>query len=99
VVKAERLVLRVLCTGTPQGPVRESARQFLRDYSWREPAHQVIFDALESIPSDLPEVIYSQLPARLTLRGFPDIDCEDFFQPHSLPREEAVRLMEELCSS
>ena len=95
-VKIERLVLRALCTGTPQGPVRKTARRLLRNYSWREPVHRVIFEALECIPSDLPEDIRSRLPARLTLKGYPAVDFEDLFQPHSLSKEEAERLFREL---
>ena len=91
-VEQERLALRAMCTGTPQGSVLETARRLLRSYSWREPVHQAIFQAVESIPSDSPEDIRNRLLTRLTVRGFPDVDCADLFQPHCLSKEEAERL-------
>ncbi|MBI1941689.1 MAG: hypothetical protein HYS33_09310 [Acidobacteria bacterium] len=98
-IKVERLVLRALCTGTPEGSVRETARRLLRDYSWREPVHRVLFEVLNALPSDRPEDIRSLLPSRLTLRGFPDLDCDDLFLPHSLSGKDAMRLMQKLCAS
>jgi len=96
-LKDERRVLRTLCQGTPQGSVRASARDLLRTYRWREPLHHVIFEVILSIPTEVPEVIRTQLPARLTRRGFPDVDIEDLFKPHGLSKEEAERLVRRLC--
>lgn len=96
IIKTERLVLRALCMGTPEGSVRAAARCLLRDYSWHEPAHRAIFEVLDSLPSDLPEVVRDQLPARLTLKGYPDLDFEDLFRPHSLSKEETERLIQML---
>ncbi len=59
----------------------------------------MIFEALECIADDLPEDIRSRLPARLTLKGYPHVDFEDFLQPHSLSNEEAERLFRELTNS
>jgi len=79
--------------------VRESAERLLGAYSWREAVHREVFEALLSIPSNSPEDIRNRLPARLTLKGYPDIDFEDLFQPHSLSKEEAERLFQELQRS
>lgn len=68
----------------------------LRGYRWRELVHQVIFDIVLSIPSEIPGVIRSQLPARLTRRGFPDVEIDDLFQPHGMSKkdiEEFMRLL------
>jgi len=96
IVETERRVLRALCQGTPQGAVRATARDVLQAYRWREPVHQVVFDVVLNIPTDLAELVRSQLPARLTRRGFPDVDIDDFFKPHQLSKGEAERLMREL---
>ena len=95
-VEVERSVLRTLCQGTPQGSVRATARDILRTYRWREPLHHVIFEVVLSIPTEVPEVIRAQLPARLTRRGFPDVDIEDLFKPHGLSKEEAEHLIRRL---
>ena len=96
ILKDERRVLQALCQATPQGSVRATARDILRTYRWREPLHHVIFEVVLSIPTEVPEVIRAQLPARLTRRGFPDVDIEDLFKPHGLSKEEAERLIRQL---
>jgi hypothetical protein len=99
VIGVEQRVLRALCQGTPDGSVRETSRMVLRGYRWRELMHQVIFDVVLSIPSDTPEVIQSQLPARLTRRGFPDVDIDDLFKPHGMSKKHAEELMQFLHDS
>jgi len=99
ILKDERRVLRTLCQGTPRGSVRATARDLLRTYRWREPLHHVIFEVILSIPTEVPEVIRTQLPARLTRRGFPDVEIEDLFKPHGLSKEEAEHLIRRLRGS
>ncbi len=99
IVQTERRVLGVLCQGTAEGSARETARRHLRDYRWREPLHQVVFEVLMAMPGDAPALARDQLPARLTRKGFPDVDWEQFFEPHSLSLEEAGTLMRELHQS
>ena len=79
--------------------MRATARDILRTYRWREPLHQVVFEVVLSIPTEAPEVIREQLPARLTRKGFPDVDIEGFFKPHGLSKEEAERLIRQLRGS
>lgn len=98
-MRTERRVLQALCQGTPQGSVRELGKLILKDYRWREPLHQVVFNVLIDMPTDVPDVIHNQLPARLTRKGFPDVATEDLFQPHSLSKAEAERLMKLLRDS
>jgi len=99
ILEVERQVLRALCQGTPQGSVRATARDILRTYRWREPLHQIVFEVVLGIPTEAPEVIREQLPARLTRKGFPDVDIEGFFKPHGLSKEEAERLIRQLRGS
>jgi hypothetical protein len=93
ILETERRVLRALCQGTVEGSVRAAARALLAGYRWHEPLHQVIFDVVLSIPSDIPEVIQTELPAGLTRRGFPDFDFDDLFRAQDLSKDEAERLM------
>jgi hypothetical protein len=98
-LQTEQLVLQALCQGTTQGSVHLAARRILSGYRWREPLHQAAFDAVMSLPADDPHVIRHFLPGRLTRRGFPDFDLENFFKPHGLSAEEAEKLMEQLVKS
>ena len=92
----ERLALKALCQGTPQGSIREAARRILAHYRWLEPLHQVVYQVVLAMPFDSAELIRQQLPARLTRAGFPDVEVEDFFEPHSLAKEVAEELMRSL---
>ena len=97
VLETERRVLQALCQGTVEGSVRGTAKLLLRTYRWREPAHQVIFEAVMSIPSEDSAVVRDQLPARVTRKGFPDLEWGSLFRPHRLSKEEAEELMEQLA--
>ncbi len=88
----EKLVLRVLCLGTPQGPVKEALMPLLRKYHWGAQLHQAIFNALAALPSDDPAILRQLLPAKLTRLGFPDVEWEEFFAPHSFSREDSLAL-------
>jgi hypothetical protein len=95
-IQIERKVLRAQCQGTTQGPVPEYARRKLVQYQWRDPSHQIIFEALSAISSDCAETIRAQLPSRLTRMGFPDLVWEDLFEARRLSRASAVRLIKAL---
>jgi hypothetical protein len=71
----------------------------LTQHHWRDPIHQIMFQALMAIPSECPETIRAQLPARLTRMGFPDLDWEDLFTPCRLSKAEAQRLIKALSES
>lgn len=86
-------VLRILCLGTHQGSVREIARSLLRSYPWRNALHQALWNALRAIPSENPEILRQLLPAQMTRLGFPDVEWEEIFAPHSLSKAEAIALM------
>ncbi|HLW79919.1 MAG TPA: hypothetical protein VKU44_10015, partial [Terriglobia bacterium] len=92
-MEIERRLLQVLCQGTPPGSVRAAARASLRDYRWCDPVHQVIFEIILSLPVDSAELTRNQLPARLTRRGFPDVEIDDLFRPHGLSELEAEGLI------
>ncbi|MGH9447448.1 MAG: hypothetical protein ACRD3O_17195 [Terriglobia bacterium] len=94
--RLEQDVLRVLCQGTAEGPVRELARAALQHYQWREPVHQAIFEALLAVPCESSETIRAELPARLTRMGFPDVDWEKLFEGSLLSRPEGEDLVRRL---
>ena len=92
VVEVERQVLQALCHGAPGSG---KALDALRSYRWREPLHQVLFEVLVDLPGAQPEVIGELLPARLTRRGFPDVD-PTWFQSRAFSGKEAERLINRL---
>ncbi len=92
----EREVLRFLCKAAQASPTFEAARDLLKEYSWGEPVHQVIFEILAGFPSPNPSVLRDQLPALLTRRGFPDVDWEDFFSLHSSSDEQFSILVRQM---
>jgi hypothetical protein len=98
-IQTELLILRAMCQGTPQGSVRTTALHILKDYRWREPVHQVMFQCLARLPGENPELLRNELPACLTRKGFPDVDWDTFFAPHSPTPQEAERMMLELRKS
>jgi hypothetical protein len=98
VLDLERQALRVVCQGTPEGPVRSVADSTLSNYRWLEPVHRVTFEILLAFGTTSVLLIREHFPARLARRGFPDFDFGFLFEPHSLSRGEAERLMRELVS-
>ncbi len=89
----ERQALRALCQ---ESRLRESARNRLRAYHWREAVHQAVFDVLMTSPWASTGLLQSQLAARLTRRGFPDAAWEDLFQPHRMSLAQAEELIDRL---
>lgn len=94
--KIERQLIQALCQETPDDALRETAKHLLSDYDWREPIHQAIFDSLKDIPSKSPVTIRDRLPARVTRKGFPEVNWKEFFAPSTLSIANAEDLMRQL---
>jgi hypothetical protein len=95
-IRLERHVLQAMCRGTREGSVREVGKALLKTYRWREPIHQAIFACLVELAAGNLDDLRSDLAQRMTRKGFPDIEWNDFFAPCSLSRQEAEGLMREL---
>lgn len=96
ILAAEADVLRAMCAGTPQGTVWDRGMLLLGAYPFQDVVHQLIFDTLQEINTDLPDIIRKQLPARLTRKGFPAVETEKFLGRHPLSAPEALNLMQKL---
>lgn len=96
ILATEVKVLQAMCTGTPQGTVWDQGMLLLGTYPFQDVIHQLIFDVLQEINTDLPEIIRKQLPTRLTKKGFPAVAMEKFLGPHTLTAPRAVELMKKL---
>lgn len=97
--KDELEILRALSTRRLQGRARAEAFEILAGYSFVEPIHQVIFDALREIPAENPQVLREQLAVRLNNKGFPDLDLESFFAPPELTAAQAAAQIRALSSA
>ncbi|HET9176818.1 MAG TPA: hypothetical protein VFQ24_00495 [Terriglobia bacterium] len=86
----EKFVLRLLCAGTSQGPLRASLIPLVQSYAWSSALHRAIFRAVVSIPSDDLALLRQLLPAKLTRMGFPDVEWEELFAPVSISSDEAI---------
>lgn len=96
ILATEVKVLQAMCAGTLEGTVWDQGMLLLGAYPFQDVIHQLIFDTLQEINTDLPAIIRQQLAARLTRKGFPAVDTEKFLAAPGLAREEAVALMKQL---
>lgn len=91
----ERAVLQALAAH--RGAVPQEAWRLLAAYRFFLPLHQVVFEVLrEPGPTRSPDVRAS-LIERLTRRGFPDVDVDQFFVSVPSGPEDLVSLVRELC--
>ena len=107
----ERCLLQLLCDGTADVELRTEVLTRLRGYAFRRVEHQVLFDCLQGMPMDRPELLRELLPARLVRAGFPEFDLAPFFEspgesrgesagkPHALSAQQARSLVEQLVAT
>lgn len=96
ILGSEMLVLQALCAGTPDGSVHAAGLDLLKDYPFLRSEHQVLYDCLSEIPSEDYVTIQSELPRRLTVRGFPDLKLKYYCEPVKLSATDVIVLMETL---
>jgi hypothetical protein len=77
--QAERRLLAGLCQGSLSQQIREDVQRRLAARKFADPEHDVIFQALSTLPNGEPERIRVALLTRLTRLGFPDLDLESLF--------------------
>lgn len=94
ILESELYVLRAMCQGTQQRPVLEDGLNILSNYPFIDQTHQLIYDALRELNTVVPEILQNVLPRRLAKKGFPDLDIQPFFKPHTLAADVAVSMME-----
>ncbi len=96
IVEAEFRALQAICQSATPGSVRDRALTLLSDYPFRDPLHQLVFEILRELRSQAPDELRALLPQRLTLKGFPDVDTEPFFQRHAMSAELAGAIVDYL---
>ncbi len=95
---AERRVLQALCQGVGGVTLLAEGARILHGYRFRDPLHQILFEALGEIGPAAPALVRELLAARLIRKGFPDVDLDPFFEPHGLTADAAMALMKRLRS-
>jgi hypothetical protein len=75
----ERRVLRELCRATLTRAAWAEIARALREYTWRDLEHGLVYAAIERLASRDPKALPEQLPAQATRMGFPDIDWQTYF--------------------
>ncbi len=91
----EKRVLGALCGMDRRDSLRQAARVMLSSYRWAEPMHEIIFEAILSLPTAGRDALSRELPAWLTRRGFPDFDLQGL--SHAVSAREARDLMRQLA--
>jgi hypothetical protein len=89
---AERQLLAALCSASTADQIRIRIVETLVAHQFASPEHEIIFEALKTIPSGSAIHIRKTLAARVTRLGFPDIDVKTILQMEP-PSAEEVRLL------
>jgi hypothetical protein len=81
IVNLERAILRLLCrSAAPDRLDRDDVRS-LTNYTWKDPEHRIVFEALGKVRANDAAALREQLPAVATRMGFPDVDWTNYFGP------------------
>ena len=96
--EAERTVLRAMCVGALGRTVWREGMDLLAVYRFADNVHQLIFDTVREIHTGDPLILRELLPARLNNKGFPDLDLDTYFQPHTFPANQTIALIRALCA-
>jgi hypothetical protein len=92
----ERQILRALCIGVSDATDWDKIISQLTDYRWREPDHEVVYEALRAVKSRDPKTRRDELPAQATRMGFPDLDWRLYFERGKEPQPELQDLIRSL---
>jgi hypothetical protein len=92
----ERDILSALCANEIPSADWSNLVKQLSGYEWKDPEHQVVYDALRGIQSRDLETRRRELPAQVTRMGFPDIDWGKYLDANALPGEPVQQLIDRL---
>jgi hypothetical protein len=96
ILELEHNILRALCNGRVTPAVRDGVARELANHEWREPEHQVVYEALGRIRHEGPETLRDRLRAQTTRMGFPEVDWTGYFEPGREGEEDLAELLREL---
>ncbi len=93
----ERDLLRVLAQAPPADLWEEAMRK-LDAHRFKDPAHQVAFEALRRIGNRRPEIVRAQLPRQMVVAGFPGFGADELLEQHGLNEEEMRALVSRVAA-
>jgi hypothetical protein len=96
IVKLERAILRLLCQSTGSDRIQRGDIRPLANYTWNDPEHRIVFEALGKVRANDARELREQLPAAATRLGFPDVDWPNYFSPPEIPETDLGDLLRQL---
>ncbi len=91
-------MLRHICQARLTRAAWAKIARALREYTWRDVEHGLVYAAIERLGSRDPQTLREQLPAQATRMGFPDIDWQMYFPGAEKPlaRPSADQLVRQI---
>ncbi|HEY0703185.1 MAG TPA: hypothetical protein VGD60_10490 [Candidatus Acidoferrales bacterium] len=100
ILHAELRVLRFICGNSLPAARFAELTSPLAGYAWRGSDHRVVFEALRRVGGKVRgDELRRELPAQVTRLGFPDVECDAYFEGNTPGTEEIQALIAELLRS
>src|SRR5437773_12219091 len=90
----EKNTLRFLCSVLIKGGTRGEICRLLDPSVFQDPLQRVLFEEIRELGTIDSRRLRELLPARVTNRGFPDFDLNEFLAPHEVNEKEIDQLFE-----
>ncbi|HEX2662419.1 MAG TPA: hypothetical protein VHM93_06265 [Candidatus Acidoferrum sp.] len=90
----ERNTLRFLCSVLIKAGTRGEICRLLDPGVFQDPLRRVVFEEIRQLGSIDSLHLRELLPARVTIRGFPDFDLRAFLAPNDVSEKEIDQLFE-----
>jgi hypothetical protein len=90
----QKNTLRFLCSVLIRSGTRAEICKLLDPGVFEDPLQRVVFEEICAMGSIDSRRLRALLPGRVTNRGFPDFDLNEFLAPHEVSEREIDRLFE-----
>ncbi len=90
----QKNTLRFLCSVLIKSGTRAEICKLLDPSIFEDPLQRVLFEEIREMGSIDSRRLRALLPARLTNRGFPRFDLNEFLAPHEVSEKEIAQLFE-----
>jgi hypothetical protein len=90
----QKNTLRFLCSVLIKSGTRSEICKLLDPIVFDDPLHRVVFEEIRELGSIDSRRLRELLPARVTIRGFPDFDLNELLAPRDVTEKEIDQLFE-----
>ncbi len=90
----QKNTLRFLCSVLIKSGTRSEICKLLDPIVFDDPLHRVVFEEIRELGSIDSRRLRELLPARVTIRGFPDFDLNELLAPREVTEKEIDQLFE-----